>query len=246
MSTAPSMDRTPVDPPRNRLAALFLLTALAVALVAPPARSQDARSDPNAAFLDPALDVETWESRFETESREVFALRGEIVGALELPEGAVVADVGAGTGAFLEPLARAVGPHGRYYAVEISPRFVEHLRDRAREAGLENVTAVLGRTDDATLPPASVDLVFVCDTYHHFSDPPAVLASLHRALRPGGRLAVVDFDRVEGASSEWVLGHVRASKEEFRREIEAAGFSAAREVDMEGLEENFFLLFERP
>ena len=84
--------------------------------------------------------------------------------------GDVVADVGAGTGAFLEPLVAAVGETGQVVAVEISIRFVEHLRQVADEAGYDNVTTVFSSFTSATLPPASVDKIIVIDTYHHFDD----------------------------------------------------------------------------
>ena len=91
-----------------------------------------------------------------------------------------------------------------------------------------------------------LDLVFICDTYHHFEYPQTTLASLHAALRPGGMLAVVDFERIEGVSRPWVLNHMRAGKEVFRSEIEAAGFRFLEEVEVAGLEENYLLLFRRP
>ena len=86
--------------------------------------------------------------------------------------------------------------------------------------------------------------MFVCDTYHHFTYPRTELASLHRALRPGGRLVVVDFERVEGVSSDWVLEHVRAGKEAVRAEIEAAGFTFL-DQPATGLEENYCVRFRR-
>lgn len=199
----------------------------------------------NDNFLDPGLDVEAFIERFEGESREIAAHRGAIVQALYLTPGLDVADVGSGTGLFLAPLSRGVGAEGTVYAVDISPVFVEHLRARAAEAGLANVEVVQCSERSAELAEASVDLVFICDTYHHFEYPQSTLASLHAALRPGGRLVVVDFERIPGVSRDWMLEHVRAGKEVFRAEIEAAGFEHLSEVDVEGLEENYLLVFRR-
>ena len=198
----------------------------------------------NDSFLDESLDVDEYVGRFEVESREVYRLRDAIVEAVEIAPGSAVADVGAGTGLFLEAFASAAGPGGRVYAVDISPGFVEHLQDRVRAEGLDQVEVVLCTEKDARLPEDSVDVVFVCDTYHHFTYPQTTLASLRRALRPGGRLVVVDFERIEGVSREWVLGHVRAGKEVFRAEIEEAGFEYLDEVDV-GLEENYLIRFGR-
>jgi len=96
------------------------------------------------------------------------------------------------------------------------------------------------------LPPNSVDRAFVCDVYHHFEYPQRSLASIYSALRPGGELIVVDFERIPGVSRDWLLDHVRAGKETFRAEIEAAGFEFVEEVEISKLEENYVLRFRRP
>jgi SAM-dependent methyltransferase len=199
----------------------------------------------NQRFLDPALDVGHYVEVFEGESREIAAHREAIAGELGLGAGMAVADVGAGTGLFLPLFDRAVGASGAVYAVEISPRFLDHLRERAEREGLASVRVVEGTERSVELLPGSLDLAFVCDTYHHFDHPKDMLASLRWALRPGGRLVVVEFERVPGRSPDWILEHVRAGKEEFRREIEAEGFELAREIRVEGLRENYVLEFRR-
>ncbi len=220
------------------------LAALAACAAAEPERS--VRPGANDRFLAGDLDVGRYVEIFEGESRELAARRDAIVAALALRPGMAVADVGAGTGLFVGPFARAVGAGGKVYAVDISPAFVEHLRSRAKQRGLDQVTARLGSDRSAQLPDASVDLVFLADTYHHFEYPRSMLASLRGALRPGGILVVVDFERVPGVSRDWILEHVRAGKGEFTREIEAAGFESLGEVAVEGLEENYLLRFRRP
>lgn len=200
----------------------------------------------NDDFLDPDLDVGEFTDRFEGESREVSVQRDAIARELRLEPGQAVADVGAGTGLFMDPLAAAVTPSGTVYAVDISPSFIEHLRARARASGLEQIEAVLCDERSVTLPPGSVDVVFVCDTYHHFEYPRSTLASIRSSLRSGGRLVIVDFERIPGVSREWILGHVRAGKAEVRAEVEAAGFEFLREATGLGLGENYFLEFARP
>lgn len=212
----------------------------------PASDRADVPEDINANFLDPELEVALWIERFEGESREVFASREAIVAALELDAGQAIADIGAGTGLFEPLFAQKVGPEGTVYAVEISPRFLDHLRAKAAEAGLDQVAAVEGTVRSVGLEPGSVDVVFVCDTYHHFEYPQDTLASIHEALRPGGRLVVVDFEREEGVSSEWILGHVRAGKETVASEIAAAGFTAREDLAVDGLKDNYALRFTRP
>lgn len=200
----------------------------------------------NDNFLDPELDVDRYVKRFETESREVFAHRSRIARAVGLQPGMAVADVGAGTGIFVDFFARDVTATGKVYAVEIAEKFVERLRERVRTRGLSQVEPVLCTERDVNLPPASVDVVFTCDTYHHFEYPRSTLASIHRALRPGGHFVIVDFERIPGESREWILGHVRCGKATVIAEVEAAGLRFVGEAAIDGLAENYFITFEKP
>ena len=200
----------------------------------------------NAKYLGPGLDVDHWVAIFEGESREIFRSRGPIVDALGLEPEVRVADIGSGTGLFLGPFAQAVGPGGRVYAVDISPGFVDHLRKRAAQEGLTQVEVVKSSARSTELAEATVDLAFLCDVYHHFESPKSMLVSLHRALRPGGQLVLIDFERIPGKSRDWILEHVRADKAAFRAEIVAAGFVLEEELKIEGLSENYVLRFRRP
>jgi ubiquinone/menaquinone biosynthesis C-methylase UbiE len=213
--------------------------------VAESAVEQSVRPNINENFLDANLDVEQWLSRFEGESREVFAGRDGVVQACGIKPGASVADIGAGTGLYTMLFAKAAGPEGWVYGVDISARFLEHLNQRADNRGVKNITAVLGSQRSVNLPPDSIDLAFVCDTYHHFEYPRSMLRSLHRGLRDGGHLIIVDFERVPGESREWILNHVRAGKEDVRREVEAAGFEFVEEVEIASFQENYFLRFRK-
>jgi SAM-dependent methyltransferase/protein tyrosine phosphatase (PTP) superfamily phosphohydrolase (DUF442 family) len=211
------------------------------------AQSSEASVRPgiNDNFLKSDLDVDEWLGRFEVESREVYSARLEVLDACQLESGARVADVGAGTGFFARLFTDAVGPAGWVYAVDISPRFLEHINRRAEADRIKNLTGILGTGRSVNLPPDSIDLAFVCDTYHHFEFPQSTLASIHSALKTDGTLVVIDFDRIPGKSREFVLGHVRAGKKEFRGEIEAAGFEFLGEVAMDGLQENYLLRFRK-
>lgn len=215
--------------------------------VAPVAPAPEASVKPgiNANFLDPALDVDEFTRRFEGESREIAVQRAPIAAALELRPGMAVADVGAGTGLFLELLAQGVGPSGRVYALEIAPAFVEHLAQRARDGGWTQVEARRCGERSVDLPPASIDRALLCDVYHHFEFPHGTMTSLHEALRPGGVVVLVDFERIPGVSREWTLGHVRADKQTVIEELASFGFELERELTIEGLSENYALRFVR-
>ncbi len=117
----------------------------------------------------------------------------KVMAALAVQPGEVVADLGAGTGYYTRRLAEAVGPAGRVYAVEIQPELLERLRADLAARGLTQVVPVLGTEQDPRLPPESLDLVLMVDVYHELAWPHEVLTALCRALKPGGRLAVVEY-----------------------------------------------------
>ncbi len=199
----------------------------------------------NENFLDPNLDVAEWTDRFEGESREIFLARDEIAAALKLKRGDAVADIGAGTGLFLEPFAEAVGSAGKLYAVDLSPVFVEHLRARSAALGLGQVQAVACSEDSVHLPEGSLDKAFICDTYHHFEYPRSTMTSLRKALKKDGEVLIVDFERIPGVSRDWVLEHVRCGKDQVIREVTDFGFELVEEAPVAGLAENYVLRFRR-
>jgi predicted methyltransferase len=210
-----------------------------------PASRSKKKVDPaiNAQFH--KADVKAFIKRFESRDREVYVKRGEIVAALELKPGMAVADVGAGTGLFTRLIADEVGPKGRVYAVDVSNEFLAHIAKQAHRAGQSQVVTIQGSQESTNLAPRSVDLVFLCDVYHHLENHQKMLASIHDALRPGGTLVLVEFDRTEGKSSEFVLKHIRASQAEFRAEVEAAGFRTVSNFRAPILKENFVARFRK-
>ncbi len=227
-----------------RLAALCF-PALLLFSASLPAQEASVKPGINEKFLDPALKVEEWTERFETESREIFHQRQEIVAAVGLKPGMAVADVGAGTGLFTLPFAEAVGTEGKVYAVEIAKTFLLHISTRAAAAKLTNVHPVHATERSVELPEASIDAAFICDVYHHFEYPQSSLASLHKALKPGGELILIDFKRIPGVTSDFIMGHVRAGQEVFEAEVTAAGFEKTGEVP-DLLKENYFVKFRKP
>jgi len=199
------------------------------------------RPDINTHYQNP--DFAQWQAAFERPGREVYDQRHRIVQEAGVRPGMVVADIGAGTGLFTLLFAPKVGPAGKVIAVDISPVFVDNVLRRSREQGFHNVQGIVNRPTDVELPPGSIDLAFISDTYHHFEYPQKMLQSIQRALRPGGMLVVIDFDRRAGVSSPWVLGHVRADKETVIEEIDAAGFELVD--DKAFLQDNYFLRFRQ-
>jgi ubiquinone/menaquinone biosynthesis C-methylase UbiE len=154
-----------------------------------------------------------------------------VVAALALANGAQVADLGAGGGYFTFRLADAVGPTGRVYAVDVDPDMLAYLRDRVRDEKRANIEVIEAAPDDSRLPAASVDLVFLCNTYHHLSDRSAYFDALRARLRPGGRVAIIDYR----------TGKHGTAPEVIRSELEAAGYALAQEETF--LAEQSFLIF---
>lgn len=212
---------------------------------APAPAEESVKPGINENYLDPDLDVGQWAQRFEGESREVFVAREAIVEAIGIEPGMDVADVGSGTGAFLAALDRAVGEEGSVIALDIVPKFVEHLAERAQREGLQRVVARKCGERSVELPPASIDLAFLCDVYHHFEYPRSSMGSIAEALRPGGEVVIVDFHRIPGVSREWILGHVRAGQEEVFAELDSFGFELVEELEIPGLEENWAARFRK-
>ena len=187
-----------------------------------------------------------WTPRFEGESREIYGRRNDIVAASGVKSGMTVADVGAGSGFMAMLFARQVGPEGRVIAAEISRPFAAAIAERAKREGVQNLTTVIGTQTETGLPAGSADIVFTSDVYHHFEQVAATLASIRRALKPGGRFIVVDFERIPGVTPQSTLDHVRAGKETVIEEVLAAGFKLREEVKSLGLKTNYYLVFERP
>ncbi|MBL8304519.1 MAG: class I SAM-dependent methyltransferase [Ideonella sp.] len=131
-----------------------------------------------------------WLERAEREQEERTDL---LLPELKLTPGMVVADIGAGTGYFSRRIAERLGPGGTVYAVDVQPEMIRMLASLARRPGLEAIRPVLGAVDDVKLPPASVDLAIMVDVYHELEFPHEVVASILKALKPGGRLVFVEY-----------------------------------------------------
>jgi ubiquinone/menaquinone biosynthesis C-methylase UbiE len=132
-------------------------------------------------------------SWLEREERQQEERPDRLLDLLALRPGDVVADVGAGSGYHTRRMARQVGPEGRVYAVDVQPEMLEILSGRLREEGITNVVTVLGSTADPHLPDASVDVVLMVDVYHELSEPYEMMTALCRALKPGGRVVLVEY-----------------------------------------------------
>ena len=184
-----------------------------------------------------------WVPVFESASREVYAQRHAVVAALDIKPGMRIADVGAGTGFYSLLFARQTGPKGLVYAVDIAENFIQAIKKRAEQAGTTNLLGIINNGRESGLAPQSIDLAFICDTYHHFEYPQTTMRSIHRALFDHGEVVIIDFRTNPDVSSAWVQGHVRAGREQVIREMGSYGFDLVADLPL--LHTNYFLRFKK-
>jgi ubiquinone/menaquinone biosynthesis C-methylase UbiE len=233
---------------------IMIWLCVCLALMLASSKGQDASqsqgpapypAEMNKKFTNPNMDIQEFVKRFENESRDIYAKRKDITRVVGLKLGDAVADIGAGTGLFTQLFAEQVGQKGTVYAVDIGAVFLKYIAEQAKKQGYERIVKTVLNTQDSTeLPAGSIDVAFICDTYHHFEHPEKMLASIHSALRPGGRLVIIDFD-LRKDSGDFVKQRARAPKEVYYREITAVGFELMETKNAPAIKDNFYAEFRR-
>ena len=182
-------------------------------------------------------DAEKWAKVFDDPERDAWQKPHAVIGALKLAPDAAVADIGSGTGYFAVRFAHML-PKGRVYGVDVEPGMVKYLADRAKKEGLANLMSVAGAPDDPRLP-AKVDLVILVDTYHHVGNREAYFRKLRASLKPGGRVAIIDFrmDSPAGPPKS-----ARIAPDRVKAELKKAGYALAAEHAF--LPNQYFLIFK--
>jgi arsenite methyltransferase len=175
---------------------------------------------------------------YEGFSRDQWQQRDRVIDSLQIRPGDRIADIGSGSGYFVFALAKAVGPDGKVYAVDVDPAMNQLVAERAQKEGVANVEVILAKPDDPILPSAGVDLIFSSNTYHHIDNRISYLAKLRNYLRPNGRIAIVEFDRrgwFQGISKHYTPSEL------IKREMEQAGYGLQQEFTF--LDRQSFLIF---
>ena len=144
-------------------------------------------------------------------------------------KGMTVAEIGAGTGRMTLWITDKIGPEGVIYANDIDVQGLEHLRNRAREAGFKNIRTIVGGVTDPKLPEGLMDIVFMINVFHHLDDPVALLKNTKSAFKPGGYLVIVECDPEKVA---WGKMHGCAGKEEMRTKLMLAGYKMIEAIDI--------------
>jgi SAM-dependent methyltransferase len=209
-----------------RAAALVLVT-----LTAAPASAQTVEHSEHRFS-----GAEKWAQVFDDPERDAWQKPHEVIQALKLAPDASVADIGSGTGYFAVRLAHRV-PKGRVYGVDAEPDMVRYLAERAKRDGLANLTAVAAKPNDPGIPSA-VDLVILVDTYHHVPNRERYFRALQKSLKPGGRLAIIDFtlDSPVGPPMR-----ARIPADAVKKELARAGYALGEEHTF--LPHQYFLVF---
>ncbi|MEW6210593.1 MAG: methyltransferase domain-containing protein [Acidobacteriota bacterium] len=193
----------------------------------------------SALLIVAAAAQEKTQDRFQTQSssRDRWQKPDEVIRAMGLRPGQIVVDIGAGDGYFTRRFAAAVAPDGRAIGIDIDPSSIRSLMADAKRWGLANYEARLVPADDPMLEPQSVDVVFLCDTYHEIEKRVEYFSRVKKSLRAGGKLVVVDFVKDKDNPKHSI------EKETVIEELRQAGYRLAREFDFL-LPRQFFLEFE--
>ena len=218
----------------NRYLVTLLITAASLA-PADAAQSPKNQHEMHRLHGDPAAYI----AALEDPKRDAYQKPHEVMEALAVRPGEVIADIGAGSGYFAIRLAHHVGAAGRVYAVDISPDMIRHLHKRIRDAKLQNITPILAENADPLLPQA-VDRFLIVDVWHHVEDQPAYLAKLKANLKPGGQVVMIDFHKRDLPVGPPAA--MKIAREDLVKQMEQHGFRVAKEHTF--LPYQYFLVFE--
>ncbi len=184
-------------------------------------------------------DPKAYIAMLDDPARDEYQKPHEVITALNLKTGEVIADIGAGSGYFTFRLARHVGDTGRVYAVDVSPDMVLHLNRRIRDLQAKNVVSILSAPDDPLLADASIDRFFICDTWHHIAGHARYLALMKRMLKAGGQVVMIEFKKAKTPVGPPL--EMRIDRDDLLKEMETNGFHL--EAEHTFLPYQYFLVF---
>jgi ubiquinone/menaquinone biosynthesis C-methylase UbiE len=218
---------------------MFLAVAIGALAVNPPRLAGQSKPLTMEEMHKLHADSKAYIAMLDDPARDAYQKPHEVITALALRDGERIADIGAGSGYFTLRFAEHVGGRGQVLAVDVSPDMIVHLNQRVRDAGLDNVRTILALPDDPMLAPASVDRVFICDTWHHIGNHPQYLSGLKKDLMPGGQVIIIDFRKTEMAVGP--PPEMRVSRADVVAEFERNGFRLVKEHTF--LPYQYFLVF---
>ncbi len=176
-----------------------------------------------------AKKAEEWVATLEGPQRIATQKIDAVLAKLALKPGMVVADIGAGSGLFSRPLAKAVAPSGKVYAVDIQQDLLDHINQRDKEENIGNIQTVLGEYDDPKLPARNVDLAFINDVLHHIQHRAIYLKALGTYIKPGGRIAIIEMDKNDPKTPHRNQPELLVAREDILQWMSDAGFKLVQE-----------------
>lgn len=218
---------------------LLIIILAALALLPANITAQDAVSRDASQMHRLHNDPKAYIGALEDPQRDAYQKPHEVLTALNLKPGEVIADIGAGSGYFTFPIAHHLGPEGKVYAVDVSPDMILHLNRRIRDLKTTNVVSVLADPDDPLLPEQSVNRFFICDVWHHIENPSKYLGMIKKMLKPGGQVIMIDFHKKELPFGPPMK--MKIAREDLIKQMESNGFRLAKEHSF--LPYQYFLVF---
>lgn len=189
--------------------------------------------------------AEEWVTTLEGPQRVASQKVDEVLSNLSLKSGMVVADIGAGSGLFSRPLAKAVAPAGKVYAVDIQQDLLDHINQQNKEANIRNIQTVLGEFDDPKLPARDVDLAFINDVLHHIQHRAAYLKALGTYIKPNGRISIIEMNKDDPNTPHKNQPELLVARAEILQWMSDAGFKLVEEHPDLFPSTKWFLVFAR-
>jgi len=189
--------------------------------------------------------AEEWAKTLESPNRAATQKVGEVLAKLSLKPRMIVADIGAGSGFFSRPLAKAVAPGGKVYAVDIQQGLLDYIDKRDKDEHISNVQTVLGEFDDPKIPARDVDLAFINDVLHHIEHRAVYLKALGTYMKPSGRIAIIEMNKDDPNTGHKNQPELLVAREEILEWMSAAGFKLAEEHPDLFPGTKWFLIFAR-
>ena len=189
--------------------------------------------------------ADDWLKTLESPNRIADQKVDDVIARLQLKPGMVVADIGAGTGLFSRPLAKAVGPGGIVYAVDIQQDLLDYINQRDQQENIRNVRTVLGEVNDPRIPEKNVDLAFINDVLHHIENRAGYLAALGTYMKPSGRIAIIEMNRDDPKTPHRNQPELLVSRDEIGRWMSDAGFKQVQEYPEMFPGTKWFLIYGR-
>lgn len=215
--------------------------------------AQDQGNRPPGTHQDNTPGTE-WIKRLERADRIPGLKTREVIESLKLKPGDVIADIGAGTGAYTFEFAKAVGPNGKALAVDIWPELMTYISDKAKKAGVTNLQTILAKLDDPLLPKNQVDVVFFHDVFHNTNDRAAYLKTLTASLKPGARIAIIEQEFDDPIAKKWDKDEDRITNDQLKGWMATVGFHQVAEFDIfkgknnppgTGMPERWFVVYSK-